>query len=475
MWAKLWAKMLLEASTTNKNNALAAFYGARGQHITSRRILSHEIAKRPENPMHTTRVNASLVSACRIVSPNSPPKLWVKLWAKRMALSVKFITAADKGVYQDGDGLMLKKTKKSAGYWVFRFTLDGKRRDFNVGKWPDMSLADARKARNSSRKLVDQGLNPADERKQQRLNRAGEPSLTETIYAAYEARKASLKSDGRAGRWLSPLELHIIPAIGHLPVTSIDQNLIRDALRPIWRDKNPTAKKAITRLKIALDHAVAQGWDVKTDSIHKAKILLGESGHIETHHAAMPWQELPAFYQTLGDGATVRRVLSFMLLTGGGARTAPVRMAKYDQIDGDVWTVPGALMKGREGRTADFRIPLSAQALELVELCRTLSDSEWIFAGPRGKPISDVMTSKFMRDHGIPYRPHGFRSSFRDWLAHIGTPFEIAETCIAHQVGSKVTRAYLRDDFLEKRRVIMAKWAAHLQGEGSAKILTIGE
>ena len=464
---------LPEAITTNKNNALGAFYGARGLHKTLGSLLTVSSQNAIHKPNRYGAFNGSLVHSGSGDPNQNRLQLGAALGAC-MKLTTKKLQSAPAGKYQDGQGLFLKKRDKAHGRWVFRYTL-GKRREMSLGLWPAVTIASARDLAAQARALVKDGIDPIDARQDIAIRRAGEPSLTETIHAAYEARKASLKSDGKAGRWLSPLELHIIPAIGHLPVTSIDQNLIRDALRPIWRDKNPTAKKAITRLKIALDHAVAQGWDVKTDSIHKAKILLGESGHIETHHAAMPWQELPAFYASLGDGATVRRVLSFMLLTGGGARTAPVRMAKYNQIDGDVWTVPGALMKGREGRTADFRIPLSAQALELVELCRTLSDSEWIFAGPRGKPISDAMTSKFMRDHGIPYRPHGFRSSFRDWLAHIGTPFEIAETCIAHQIGSKVTRAYLRDDFLEKRRVIMAKWAAHLQGEGSAKIFKIGE
>ena len=392
-----------------------------------------------------------------------------------MKLSAKFVQTAPKGVHQDGHGLMIKKADKASGYWVFRFTLDGKRRDYQLGKWPNMSLADARKARDAARALVDQGINPIEWRKDRKRKRAGTPTVRETVYTAFEAVRAGLKGDGKNARWLSPLELHVLPKIGDKLITDIDQSVIADAIRPIWRTKNPTAVKALNRLNVAIGYAVAQEYIDRGDYVATARKLLGDSGHIETHHKAMPWQDVPAFYQSLGVDAAVRRVLSFMLLTGGGARTTPVRMARYDQIEGDVWTVPGELMKGREGRTANFRIPLSAEALGLVALCKDLTGGEWIFPGPRGKPISDAMTSKFMRDHNIPYRPHGFRSTFRDWLSHIETPFEIAETCIAHSVGSKVTRAYLRDDFLEKRRVIMARWSRHLRGEQSAKLLKLGE
>lgn len=87
------------------------------------------------------------------------------------------------------------------------------------------------------------------------------------------------------------------------------------------------------------------------------------------------------------------------------------------------------------------------------------------------RKADDMMTSRFMKD--LPYTPHGFRSTFRDWMAHINVPFEVAETAIAHRVGNKITRAYLRDDYWEQRKVIMHQWANHLLGQGSAKVLPL--
>lgn len=390
-----------------------------------------------------------------------------------MKLSATKIKNADKGTHGDGQGLMLVKKDKSKGKWIFRFTLNGKRRDMGLGSWPAVSLADARGAADAARKDVAKGINPIQARKTARVKRQGVPTLQEAAEAAFKSRRATFKNEGRTGRWMSPLKTHVFPKYGSLPITDIDQDVVVDILSPIWRAKHPTASKAAERIQIALKYAKAQKHPVETDAVELAKIILGDPNHKVEHRAAMPWREVPAFYQSLNLGTATQRVLKFMILTGGGGRSSPVRTARYDQIDGDQWMIPGTEMKGREGKTPDFRIPLSEPALELIEACKALTGGEWLFPGPSGKPITDSLTSEFMREACPPYVPHGFRSSFRDWMAHTDVPFEIAETAIAHQIGTDVTRAYLRDDYWEKRKVIMHNWANHLLGNGSAKVLEL--
>ena len=403
--------------------------------------------------------------------------MWGTRWGtgRKMKLTARQIKSLPAGKYLDGNGLFLRKSDRDRGKWLFRFAINKKRSEMGLGAWPAVSLAEAREAAGAARALAKQGINPIDARKIAAVRRHGIPIFREVAIAAFEARKATLRDGGRAGRWLSPLERHIFPVMGDVLVTDLDQNIIADALRPIWRSKYPTADKAAGRINIALEYAVAQGHDINLNAVRMARILLGDAGHKVAHHPAMPWREMPAFYQSLGAGSAVRRVLSFLILTGGGAsRSTPVRFARFDEIRGDEWMIPAEKMKGREGQARDFRIPLSEPALELIEVCRKLTGGEWIFPGPRGRPISDVMTSKFMREAGLPYHPHGFRSSFRDWMAHIEVPYEVAETAIAHRVGSKVSQAYLRDDYWEQRRSIMHRWANHLEGKGSAKVLELG-
>ena len=80
--------------------------------------------------------------------------------------------------------------------------------------------------------------------------------------------------------------------------------------------------------------------------------------------------------------------------------------------------------------------------------------------------ISDATMSRLMERREMDARPHGFRSSLRDWIAETtDTPHEIAETCLGHTVGGSVERAYRRTDYLEQRRVLMERWAKHVTGQ----------
>ena len=128
-----------------------------------------------------------------------------------------------------------------------------------------------------------------------------------------------------------------------------------------------------------------------------------------------------------------------------------------------MWTIPAEAMKGRLGATSDFRVPLSREALAVIEQARPFARDGFLFSGVRKGVISDMTMSQFMTRRGMKERPHGFRSSFRDWVAEAtSTPHDVAETALGHTVGGAVERSYRRTDFLEQRRALMERWAAHV-------------
>ena len=150
--------------------------------------------------------------------------------------------------------------------------------------------------------------------------------------------------------------------------------------------------------------------------------------------------------------------MKLLILTG--LRSRPVRHARADQFDGDVWTIPGEMMKGKRGRTPDFRVPLSTEAQSVVADAMRISRDGFLFPSIRKGVISDSTLSKHMRDKELAGVPHGFRSTLRTWLTdNTDIPFEVAEMIIAHKTGSKVARAYNRTDYLEQRRHYMEMWA----------------
>ena len=116
-------------------------------------------------------------------------------------------------------------------------------------------------------------------------------------------------------------------------------------------------------------------------------------------------------------------------------------------------------MKGRKGKTSDFRVPLTPEALHVIELASQQQRDGYIFPGVKRGVISDASMARLMERRGLEARPHGFRSTLRVWLTESQQASrEVAETIIAHQTGSPTERAYNRTDFLEQRRELMEAW-----------------
>ena len=165
------------------------------------------------------------------------------------------------GKYSDGQGLWLVKRDKDAGKWILRVVVEGKRREMGLGRWPDVSIAEARERATTARKAIRDGLDPIQQRaKSKRVVKR--LTFKEAIDGCYKAKQAELKKDGTAGRWMSPLSSHIIPKLGSIPVEDIDQHALVDTLGPIWHNKPEVARKALNRVNLTLKHAVALGLNV---------------------------------------------------------------------------------------------------------------------------------------------------------------------------------------------------------------------
>ena len=187
--------------------------------------------------------------------------------------------------------------------------------------------------------------------------------------------------------------------------------------------------------------------------------LLPAPGKIQktVHRKAVPIDDVPQFMRDLrAKEGIAARALEFAVLTA--ARSGEVRGATWSEIDLDagVWIVPGERMKAQR----EHRVPLSKQAVELLRKLPRFVDNEFVFPSPRGKLLSDMTLLAVMRRMGLDAVPHGFRSTFRDWVGErTDYPRELAEQALAHVLENKVEAAYRRGDALEKRRIMMQNWS----------------
>ena len=245
-------------------------------------------------------------------------------------------------------------------------------------------------------------------------------------------------------------------------------------LRPIWSSKTETAKRVQGRIENILDYAAAHGYRDTTNPArwrgHLDK-LLPKRTRVKPirHHPAMPYSEVPAFYENLqATPGLAFCALRFLILSA--CRTNEVLGARWREVDLDaaVWTVPPERMKTSGETTREHRVPLSTPALDLLERLPRVSSSPFLFPGVReGRPLSNMALLQAMRRMGYGkdgaqghYVPHGFRSSFRDWAGEVSNfPSDVCEMALAHAIRNKVEAAYRRGDLFEKRRKLMDAWA----------------
>ena len=391
--------------------------------------------------------------------------------AKSNLLTSAFLKSAPTGKHIDGAGLWFIKRADGGAQWMLRVSLGGRRREMGLGGFPDVSLKEARELATDYRKMARQGVDPIKMRSQQRREALRPKSnLADIAKAAYGAKKAELKNDGINARWFSPLQLHVLPTLGNLSVEDITQQDIAQTLKPIWETKAETAKKAINRLNIVFTYAAAAGLDVDMNAIAKVKALLGKQRKQTQNTPAVSWPAVPAFYETLAEPTTVHLALKLLILTG--VRSYAVRHAHVDQFDGKIWIVPAENMKGQLHQVSEFRVPLSSEAQKVIAKAKQFVGDGYLFAGVRRGVISDASMSRLMERRGMTERPHGFRSSLRTWLAECtNATEEVAETVLAHKVGSKVVRAYRRTDHFEERAILMERWAQHVCGAEAENVI----
>lgn len=391
------------------------------------------------------------------------------------------------------DGLLLQITPNNARSWILRCKVGAKRRHIGLGGFPDVTLSQARERAREAKDAIRRGIDPIEERRaaQAALAAAQARGLTfsDAVDKYCAAKLDEFRNEKHRKQWRSTLDNYASPAIGKMMVNEIEVQDVLRALEPIWATKTETASRLRGRIENVLAWATVAGhrkgdnparWKGNLDAILPKPAKLATVDH----HPALALADATAWFTDLrGRSGTATRALEFLTMTA--ARSGEVRGATWGEIDlnAALWIIPGARMKaGRE-----HRVPLTKEAVALVEAMPKIKGSDYVFAAPRGGMLTDMALSACMRRinaareggyldarTGRAAVPHGLRSTFRDWTAEQGYQRDMAEMALAHNVGTEVERAYRRSDMLERRRAMMAAWGRFLRGEAGAKEIEMG-
>lgn len=374
------------------------------------------------------------------------------------------------GRYADGNGLYLVVDGSGAKRWLLRIVVRGKRCDIGLGSAMLVPLADAREKAAVMRRQARQGGDPLAERRRERR-----PVLTfkEAAKQVHESHAPTFKSAKHKTQWLASLEADVFPVFGDRPLGAIDSSDVLRALSPIWTKKPETARRLKQRIKVVFDWARASGLRSGDNPVEGLTKVLPKVRQGVTHHAALPYAQVPEFILTLKTaktGEAVKLAFEFLILTA--ARTSEVLGARWEEMDIETksWTVPAARIKaGRE-----HRVPLSARCVEILEQAKTIADGgAYVFPGRSSKaPLSNMVFLMLLRRlNRDDITAHGFRSAFRDWAAErTNMPRAVCEAALAHVIKDRTEAAYFRSDLFDLRRSLMDRWA-DLVTTAPAKVL----
>ncbi len=368
------------------------------------------------------------------------------------------------GRYADGNGLYLQVKNSGRGAtksWVFRYSKDKRAHTIGLGPVPIVSLAEARLAASDAKRHLFEGVDPL-EVKRQTTRASAAPTFEEAARTYIEIHTPTWKNNKHATQWTNTLREYAEPIIGNITVDGIERRHVLRVLEPIWTEKAETATRIRGRIEKILDWATVEGhrkgenparWRGNLEHSLPKRLTKQRTKHL----AALPWQDLPDFYQRLKHQEGMAAIaLRFTILTV--ARTGEVRFAAPGEFllgEKALWVIPKERMKAGK----EHRVPLSPPCVDIVRNAQ--SCNQHVFSPFPEKAMSEnAMLALLKRMKVVGITVHGFRSTFRDWAAeNTTTQREVIETCLAHGNSDQVEAAYLRSDVLEKRRKLLQDWS----------------
>lgn len=399
----------------------------------------------------------------------------------------KIRTLLKPGLCSDGRGLYLQVRNGGARSWIFRFTSPelfrspgiGKPRDYGLGSLLDLNLTQARVRAAEAQALVARGVDPIEEKRRRRAAGVGKVAATGPLFRDYAEEcitgwQHDWKNKKHSAQWLTSLERYAYPVIGEMPIAAIETKDVLAVIAPYWRTKSETMSRVRGRIERVLAAASVEGLRQGNPAVWKGHLSeakgLGKKRRAVPFRA-MPYAEIPAFICELHSADGIAALaLEFVILCA--ARTDEVLGARLSEISerDRLWNVPGERMKAN--RPHD--VPLPHRTLEILSEVKLLREvgSPFVFPGRSGKPLSNMTMLALLRRMGEKVTVHGFRSAFKTWAEEqTNHPHAVIEAALAHIIGDKTERSYMRGDWISKRRVLMDDWATYCTSTPSESVI----
>ena len=372
-----------------------------------------------------------------------------------------------KGIYSDGDGLRLRVDENNNKNWVFRYSMFGKSKDMGLGKFPIVTLSDARQKLVNAKKIIYEGKDPIKLKKEKQIELKRKSITFKKIRDEFiETFQVEWSNSKHKNQWINTLKTYADPIIGDLAPSEIKTHHVLSILKPIWSSKHETASRVRQRLERIFSYCIASDFMDRPnpaslkDNLEFLLPKVSKSLSVQ-HLRSLDYQGLPFLIPKLINPHTTPSLALALLITTA-CRTNEVIGSTWNEINlkDKVWVIPAQRMKMKVKHT----VPLNDLSLEVLNLIEKNNASPFIFLNAKKTTHICNNTMRYFLMKNLPDYfkdtvPHGFRSSFRNWAEENHNYSRRAvELCLAHANKNKVEKAYLRSNLLSKRTEIMNKW-----------------
>ncbi|MDA8518609.1 tyrosine-type recombinase/integrase [Citrobacter sp. Igbk 16] len=369
----------------------------------------------------------------------------------------------------DGQGLSLLIEPNGSKSWRFRYRFAGKPKMISLGVYPTITLADARSRRDDARKLVAEGKNPSEVRKEQKIALQTESeSAFEKIATEWHQMKSTKWSEGYASDIMEAFQNDIFPYVGERPVGEIKPLELLNVLRKIEkRGALEKMRKVRQRCSEVFRYAIATG---RAEFNPAADLSSALEVHQSNHFPFLKADEIPDFLRALDSYTGSRLVqIATKLLMITGVRTIELRAALWSEFDLDnaIWEIPAERMKMRKAHL----VPLSTQALDLLKELEIMTKNyRYVFPGRNdpNKPMSEASINQVIKRIGYSGRVtgHGFRHTMSTILHENGYESVWVEMQLAHVDKNSIRGTYNHAQYLDKRRDMMQSYSNMILPKG---------
>lgn len=365
----------------------------------------------------------------------------------------------------DGAGLYLEVTPSGGKHWRYRFRLDGKENLFAVGSYPDVKPAEARTLRDDAKELVKRGINPANQRKLDKVASQNERATTFEAVAAEWFTGASLDwSEGYRHHIKVILGRDINPRIGALPIKDIRTPIVHDVLSKIVKRQAPTRAILARQIMGAVFNLACISGRAEYNVVEPLKGQIAR--RVVEHRKHLNDSDLPDFLRKLHDyTGHVTTTIAFKLLLLTAVRPGELCGAVWSEFNREKaeWRIPKERMKMNE----EHLVPLSRQALELLaELHDHTGHGKYLFPNQGTKsatmPTATLRNVVFKLGFADRFSPHGARGTFSTICNEAGFRSDVIERQLAHGERNAVRAAYAHAEYMPERRLMMQAYADKL-------------